>query len=188
MCIRDSLEPGGDETTTQESAVDAAAGGGSAQRGASSATESEVEGGSVQTLGDLFRDAAAEHEAAHAGAASGAPEVAEPGRERAAERIGTALSLEPVPSRLYRGDALSLRGALRDAHGAPVSGVEVQVYLGPRERGDLQGPVQHITDISVGPDGHFDVALRLPSVVPLGEWALYVSFAGDRRYAPATPP
>lgn len=183
-----SPEFGGDETTTQESAVDAPAEGGTEQRGDPSATESEVEDGSVQTLGDLFRGAAAEHEAARASAGSGAPEVTEAARASGAERIGTSLSVEPVPSRLYRGDALSLQGALRDARGAPVSGVEVQVYLGPRERGDLEGPVQHIADILVGPDGHFDVALRLPSVVPLGEWALYVSFAGDRRYAPATPP
>lgn len=183
-----SPERGGDEAAAQASAVDAPAADGSAQRGDPSAAEREAESGSVQTLGDLFRDAAPEHDSARASAGSGAPEFAEPASVGAAERIGTTLSLEPVPSRLYRGDALSLRGALRDARGEPVSGAEVQVYLGPRERGDLEGPVQHIADVSVGPDGHFDVALRLPSVVPLGEWALYVSFAGDRRYAPATPP
>lgn len=100
----------------------------------------------------------------------------------------SSLTLEPIAERVFRGEPLRLRGRLVDADGRPLSGRTVDVHVGPRDAGQLDAPIEAVGALTTDGDGWFDGEVVLSPVMPLGEWGLYVSFAGDDDAGPAPPP
>jgi hypothetical protein len=103
-------------------------------------------------------------------------------------RPDSRLVLDPTPDRVFRGDRLEVSGRLLDAAGRPVVGRMVDVHIGPRDRTALGEPIERIGGAMTDAAGQFSASLPVPSLLPLGEWGLYVSFAGDEDAGPAPPP
>ena len=103
-------------------------------------------------------------------------------------RPDSRLVLDPTPDRVFRGDRLEVSGRLLDANGRPVAGRMVDVHIGPRDRTALAEPIERIGGAMTDAAGQFSASLPVPSLLPLGEWGLYVSFAGDEDAGPAPPP
>lgn len=103
-------------------------------------------------------------------------------------RPDSRLVLDPTPTRVFRGDALRVSGRLIDASGVPAAGRLVDVHIGPRDRSALSEPIERLGGATTDDEGRFEATLTLPSLLPLGEWGLYVSFAGDDEVGPAPPP
>ena len=89
-----------------------------------------------------------------------------------------------TPEDLRRGQSFELAGILTDLDGNPVRQAKVRVLLvSPTARGAIGREIGS-TETSVG--GKFLTKLELPADLPIGRWALKVTYAGDETHGPST--
>ena len=102
-------------------------------------------------------------------------------------RIPTRVRLQQSEVEVFRGETMTVSGALLDAVGDPVSGAPVIVYLGPPpDRSD--GRVIALEVLYTDDSGTVSGEVNLPQSLPVGTWSVYLVFEGDERYAESRSP
>jgi len=94
-------------------------------------------------------------------------------------RMPVAITLQSPTRSVLRGDVLQVAGKVLH-RGAGVKGLTVKIFLG-------QGgtPKHVIGTLVTDTDGEFNAQIAVPSDVQVGEYRVYASTPGDRRYRDA---
>lgn len=104
---------------------------------------------------------------------------AEPGFAPPVALAVTSTHVDGGGFRVLRGRTLDLRGVVRDAQGAGLVGMRVDVYV------LVAGVERRLGATVTGPDGRFEASVTVPQDLALGHHALRVRAAGDARHAPS---
>lgn len=97
-------------------------------------------------------------------------------------REATHIDLQPVASRLYRGDPLRVVGHIASESG-PVAGASVRLSL----IDPATNAIAHVlATVRTDPRGAFSAAVVIPADADLGAWELVVEYEGDAIRAPCT--
>jgi hypothetical protein len=97
-------------------------------------------------------------------------------------RETTHIDLQPVASRLYRGDPLRVVGHVA-AESGPVAGAPVRISL----IDPATNAIAHVLATTrTDPRGAFSAAVLIPTDADLGAWELVVEYEGDATRAPCT--
>jgi hypothetical protein len=100
-------------------------------------------------------------------------------------RMRTSVRLEAAPAFAWAGDSLDVRGRLLDVDGAGVRDAVVTVWLGPSDERHAEAAVFALGSLEVDRNGAFAGSVLVPPETPVGDWGVYVVYAGGPAYEPS---